>query len=234
MPASVLAAWAIRFFAGRGTFDKAMWWFDRMALVAAAGTLVAPFAVAQYYGIAVWRPLPLVAALGVALACARGVLPVKQAGVFVSFAVLFNAIDVVDTFRNEKSSPYREVYRILREERLAPGEIVFHPEGPGSGGAESGPGTGAYEAVVVRSWETVSFYWDRLLPRGGAWERITADPGVKAIVTHRQALKEEDLKGSGGEQFRPVELRKGLVLLLRSRATASPGRPQSRRSPDSR
>ena len=174
LPCSIVGAWAISFFSEKypELFDKVMRYADRFFLVAAVLSLIAPFIFAFVHRVSLLAPWPYVTLLGLALLLARKFLPLKAAGLFTSFIILFLSIEVGDTVVNIKTATYLKMSQTLKMHGLSPEDIrVFscmHSD---------------------REQSAVSFYYNHLIHCSEDLNKILKDPSVKAIVPARKFVE---------------------------------------------
>jgi hypothetical protein len=147
-------------------------WGDRVFLAFAALGLAFPFVIVFYYDVSLTPALLYTLSLGVVLLIGRKFLPVKSAGIFVSFIILMLTIEVGDTVAREKASAYYRMSVILKSENLEPGQIAFHK-------------------CDNRAHTVMGFYFDKLLYCSDSWADISHNPEIRAIVTTRKAIEEK-------------------------------------------
>jgi hypothetical protein len=180
----------------RAGFERLLTVCDRFVLVVAAVSLVSPFIAAYHWKVSMTVPLLYSLVLAAALVLGRMFVPVRWAGLFVSAAVLLQVIDVGDTLRNDKTSPYVRMSVALKQQALEPGEIAFH-RCPG------------------RTYLTVGYYFDRCLRREDDWNALRADPAIRGVVTPRAVAEEEIPAQDVARGWRRVPLEDAFVLLMR-------------------
>jgi 4-amino-4-deoxy-L-arabinose transferase-like glycosyltransferase len=199
LPACLMSAWAIQFFlAKRNAIVAAIIrWGDRILLSVAALSIVSPLFVAWHYHVSLLPAVLYSLVLGVAMLLFRRFLPYKTAGLFVSFIILLLAIDVNDTVGREKASVYYQMNQILKNERLEATQIAF-------------------QGCSSRAQEALSFYFNRNIACSEKWSAIDSSPKIRAIVTTRNAIKEEIAREDIQNRGRIIYLDKGWVIYIKN------------------
>lgn len=198
LPGSMISAWAVWFFYRKNAavFGRLIQWSDRVVLVITTLSLISPFIVARYFGVSWVGPLPLVLCLVLALILARIFLPLKLAAIFISFVILFHAIEVNDTVLDEKRAVYLRMSQILSAQGLKPVEIVFHGNS-------------------TRAQEGVSYYFNRLMRYSKNWKALIKDSSIKGIVTTRKKAQRIIRWKNGESGVQIVPLDKELVVIVK-------------------
>ncbi len=202
LPVALAAAWAVMFYLEKypRAFGRLMDRADRLFLWVAAASVAVPFGFAYHNKISLLTALPYAAVLALALVLVRKCLPLKAAGIFVSFVMLLLAIEVGDSIGNDQTSDYLRLSRTLKARQLAPEQIRFFTCRSESRGA----------------W-AVSFYYDRVIGCADSFDRLAADPAVRGIVTTRAAIEAQ--KGISWQQvqqkFHIVTAASRFIILLK-------------------
>ena len=174
-----------------------MQWADRILGGAAALSIAFPIVVAYHYKVTLLPALLYAVIMGAAFLAARKFLPIKAAGLFVSFIFVLLVIDVGDTVGREKASAYYRMSRILKAENLAPAEIAFHSQ------------------CFSRAQEATGFYFNKLIRCSEDWSKLAGAREIRAIVTTRQAIEEEIPRKDIENRGRIIPCDKGYVIYLK-------------------
>jgi hypothetical protein len=119
-------------------------------------------------------PWPYVIALGLGLLVTRKLLPLKAAGLFISFIILFLSFDVGDSVVDKKTATFRRISRTLKINNLSPGAIRF------------------YNCLYSdKEQSAISFYYNKLIPCSDNLNEIMKDKEVKAIVVEKRFAEPE-------------------------------------------
>jgi 4-amino-4-deoxy-L-arabinose transferase-like glycosyltransferase len=174
LPASMVAAWAITWYINKypETFGKIMRWGDRIFLVGAVLCVFLPLAFAYYFKLSFFTPIPYVILLGMALFIARKFLPLKSAGLFLSFILIILSIEVAAAIVDEKTATFRQITHTLKKEGLAPEEIAFYRCDTGG-----------------RANLAISYYYNKVITCSNDFKKIAEDPDIRGIVTTEKAIK---------------------------------------------
>ena len=174
LPCAVVGAWAASFYSEKYPehFDRVIRHADRLFLAAAALSLIIPFIFCYVHEISLRDPWPYVTLLGLALLSARKFLPLKVAGLFISFIILFLSIEVGETVVNKKTATYLRISQGLKSQGLSPENIRIF-------------------SCVHSSKEqsALSFYYNHLIRCSEDLSEILADPDVKAIVAENKYVE---------------------------------------------
>ncbi len=199
LPSALFSAWAVHFALARygPWFGRLLTLCDRLMLVGAVVSLVAPFIAAYHWKVSFALAVVYSVSLGVALVLARVFMPVRWAGLFISAAVLLQVIDVGDTMRNHEASPLLRLSAELKRLDLEPGEIAFY-RCPG------------------RTYLTVGYYFNTcLLRENDDWGRLRVNEAITAIVTMKTVADNEIPAADLADGWRRVALDDPFVLLMR-------------------
>ncbi len=177
LPVALTAAWAVMFYLEKypQTFGRIMHRADRFFFWIAVGSLIIPFAFAYHAKIPLLNALPYAVVLALALIIVRKWLPLKAAGVFVSFVILLLSIEVGDSISNDKTSDYLRLSRTLKAQQLTAEQIRFY----------------TCDSESRAAW-AVSFYYNRVIGCSDSFNGLVADPAVRGIVTTRQTVQVEN------------------------------------------
>jgi 4-amino-4-deoxy-L-arabinose transferase-like glycosyltransferase len=198
LPCSLLSAWALQFFLDKpakvlGTIIK---WADRGFLAIAALSLVFPIVVTFYYEVAIIPAIAYTMPLGIVLLIGRKFLPLKTAGLFVSFVILMLAIEVGDTVAREKASAYYRMSLILKSENLESRQIAFHK-------------------CYSRAHAVLGFYFDKVMHCSDNWTDIGSAAQIRAIVTTKTAIEKEIPSAEIATDSRIIPCDKGYVIVIK-------------------
>lgn len=200
MPSSIVAAWAIMFYRKKfpEVFGKIMLWSDRIFLGMALLGLAIPFCFAYYYNVSLLSPMPYVIGLGIALFLTRKFLPLKTAGLFLSFIMLLLSIDVADTVVDEQTSDYLKLSRALKNQGLASEEVIFYD---------------CYTGYRARC--AVSYYYNNVIECSNNLKALSKDSKIKGIVTTREAIAKEKSWKEFKRRHRVIPMARDFLLLLK-------------------
>lgn len=200
MPSSIVAAWAIMFYCEKfpEVFGKIMLWSDRIFLGMALLGLAIPFCFAYYYNVSLLSPMPYVIGLGIALFLTRKFLPLKTAGLFLSFIMLLLSIDVADTVVDEQTSDYLKLSRALKNQGLASEEVIFYD---------------CYTGYRARC--AVSYYYNNVIECSNNFKELSKDSKIKGIVTTREAIAKEKSWKEFKRHHRVIPMARDFLILLK-------------------
>jgi hypothetical protein len=174
LPCSIVGAWAISFFREKypDRFRRILSHADRFFLVAALLALTVPFIFSYVHKVSLLAPWPYVIVLGLALLLARKLLPLKTAGLFISFIIIFLSFDVGDSVVDEKTATFRRISRTLKVSNLSPESIRI------------------YNCLYSdKEQSAISFYYNKLIPCADNLKEILKDQEVKAIVVEKRFIE---------------------------------------------
>jgi len=202
LPAALAAAWAIMIYLEKypDAFGRIMRWADRIFLWGAAAGLLIPFAFAYYAKAPLLAPVPYVVCLGLALVAVRKWLPLKAAGLFVSFIMLLLSIEVADGIIDDQTADYLRLSRALKRQELAAREIKFYPCDMGS-----------------RVNGAVSYYYNSVIGCSDSFRQLADDPIVKGIISERQTVDKLRSRHLTDKSYRIVESDDDFIILLKPR-----------------
>ena len=200
VPSSIVAAWAIMFYCERfpEVFGKIMLWSDRIFLSMALLGLAIPFCFAWYYNVSLLSPMPYVIGLGIAFFLTRKFLPLKTAGLFLSFIMLLLSIDAADTVVDEQTSDYLKLSRALKNRGLASEEVIFYD---------------CYTGYRARC--AVSYYYNNVIECSNNFEELSKDSKIKGIVTTREAIAKEKSWKEFKNRHRVIPMVRDFLILLK-------------------
>jgi 4-amino-4-deoxy-L-arabinose transferase-like glycosyltransferase len=200
MPCSIVAAWAIMFYGEKfpEMFGKIMLWSDRIFLAVAFLGLAIPFCFAYYYNVSLLSPMPYVIGLGLALFLTRKFLPLKTAGLFLSFIMLLLSIDVADTVVDEQTSAYLKLSRALKNQGLASEEVIFYD---------------CYTGYRARC--AVSYYYNKVIECSNNFKELSKDPKIRGIVTTRETIAKEKSWKELKRRQRVIPMARDFLILLK-------------------
>ena len=200
MPVSIAAAWGILFYTHKypAAFGRIMRWGDRIFLVGAAAGLFLPLGFAYYHKAPMLAALPYIVVLALALIVARKLLPLKVAGLFLSFILILLSIEIADNVVDKKTAVYLQISDILKKEGLAPEEITFYRCDTGN-----------------RASHALSFYYNRLIPCSTDFKKIAGDPNIRGIVSTDEALGELKPPPQIDGQYREIPVGNEFVIILK-------------------
>jgi 4-amino-4-deoxy-L-arabinose transferase-like glycosyltransferase len=198
LPVSLVSAWAVQFLLDRKTqwLESVLKQVDRILVYGVVLSLVAPLAIAYYYGARFGAAILYTAFLGTAFVLTRRFLPYRAAGLFVSVIILLIVIDVGDTVGREKASVYYRIYHLLKQEKLVAEQIALYK-------------------CDTRIQEAMSFYFNRIILCSNNWAAINSSPKISAVVTTREAIEKEIPPPNIRETARIISLDKGWVIYIK-------------------
>jgi 4-amino-4-deoxy-L-arabinose transferase-like glycosyltransferase len=174
MPCSIVSAWAISYISKKYAdhFSRILRHADRFFLVAAVLSLAAPFIFCYVHKVSLSAPWPYVIILIFGLLLARRSMPLRAAGLFISFIILFLSLDVSDSVVDRNTATFRRISRTLKINHLSPEAIRLY---------------NCRHSDKEQS--AVSFYYNRLIHCSDNFNELLADNKVKAVVVERKFFK---------------------------------------------
>jgi 4-amino-4-deoxy-L-arabinose transferase-like glycosyltransferase len=202
MPVALAGAWAVMFYLEKypRIFGRIMQRTDQFFFWIAVSSLIIPFGFAYHAQISLLCALPYAVVLALVLMVVRKWLPLKAAGVFVSFIMLLLAIEAGDSIISHKTADYLQLSQVLKAHRLPPEQIRFY----------------TCRSESRAAW-AVSFYYNHVIGCSDSFCRLTADPAVQGIVTTRAAVEAENRISwqQVRQKFRIVSCDSRFVILLK-------------------
>ena len=138
------------------------------------------------------------ASLGIIFFLTRKFLPLKAAGLFLSFIILLLSIDVADTVVDEQTSAYLRLSRALKNQGLASEEVIFY---------------NCYTGYRARC--AVSYYYNNVIECSNSFKEISKDSKIKGIVTTQETISKEKSWKDFERRYRVIPMARDFLLLLK-------------------
>ena len=197
LPCSLISAWAIGFYLQKKTvLANILRWGDRIFLVIAGLSLLSLLFMAYYYCVTLSPAFLYVLILSCALLLARKFLPLKAAGLFVSFIIIMLVIDAGDTIGREKTSPYYRMHQLLLDKNLKAEQIAFHK-------------------CFNHAQSAMGFYFNQVMHCSDNLAELDRNPKFRAIVATREAVQEIIPPENAGNPNRIISCYRGWVIFIK-------------------
>jgi len=202
LPVSLVAAWAITYYLNKYPvkFGQIMLWSDRIFLAGAMASIFLPLVFAYHFKGSLFRPIPYILCLGLAIFLIRKFIPLKTAGTFLSFIMILVAIEVADGIVDHQTADYRQISRTLQEKGFAAEEIAFYQ---------------CYREG--RANLAIDYYYNKVIACSDDFEKLSEDPKIRAVVTTRESIEELKSWEKFALRYQVIPMQHDFRILLKNR-----------------
>ena len=200
LPVSMAAAWAIALYLQKYPvkFGRFMWWNDRIFLTGAIAGIFLPLAFAYYFKVSLLKPLPYILCLGLAIFLIRKFIPLKAAGLFLSFVMILVSIEVADGIIDGKAADYRALSLTLQKVGIAPEEVVFYQCYRGG-----------------RANVAIGYYYNKVIACSNDFEKLSDNPKIRGVVAIRNSVQELKSWDRFAPRYQVIPMPDDFLILLK-------------------